>query len=179
MPMAATKVWTIEELHRLPDDGNKYELVHGDLFVTPAPTPDHETIIARLGRLLDRYVEAQALGHVYLARTVVQHQGSEVEPDLTVRQPPAPRSTGSDAPIPILVVEVLSPSTRRRDLGEKRDFYLEVGVDEYWIVDPDLRAITSVRSNRGDISTRDILTWAPLGAREPLVVGVAKVFAED
>ena len=50
---ATTKVWTLEELHSLPDDGNKYELIRGELFVTPAPTNDHETISARLTRLLD------------------------------------------------------------------------------------------------------------------------------
>jgi hypothetical protein len=49
---AATKVWTLEELHSLPDDGNKYELIHGELFVTPPPTDPHETIAARLTRLL-------------------------------------------------------------------------------------------------------------------------------
>ena len=47
-----TKVWTLEELHSLPDDGNKYELVHGELFVTPPPTVDHEEIAARLDRVL-------------------------------------------------------------------------------------------------------------------------------
>ncbi|MGQ0647188.1 MAG: Uma2 family endonuclease [Gemmatimonadaceae bacterium] len=51
--------WTLEEMHALPEDGNKYELIHGELLVTPAPTNDHETIASRLARLLDRYVESQ------------------------------------------------------------------------------------------------------------------------
>ena len=56
--MASTKVWTLEELDALPEDGNKYELVRGELFVTPPPTYDHETILARLTRLIEPYVAA-------------------------------------------------------------------------------------------------------------------------
>src|SRR3954464_1486124 len=71
----ATKLkrWTLEELHSLPDDGNKYELIHGELFVTPAPSDGHETISARLTRMLDPYVEAQGLGFVYRPRAVFSH----------------------------------------------------------------------------------------------------------
>lgn len=46
------KPWTLDEVHRLPDDGNKYELVNGEFFVTPPPTDGHETILARLTALL-------------------------------------------------------------------------------------------------------------------------------
>ena len=61
-----TKVWTLEEVHSLPDDGNKYELVRGELFVTPPPPGGtHETILARLSRILDPYVESQKLGLVF------------------------------------------------------------------------------------------------------------------
>ena len=89
-----TKVWTLEELHSLPDDGNKYELVHGDLFVTPAPTVQHEEILVRLTRILAPFVTENGLGEVYHPRAVIQFQGSEVEPDLMVRQShPDPPST--------------------------------------------------------------------------------------
>ena len=173
------KVWTLDELHSLPDDRNKYELVHGELFVTPAPTVDHETIIARLARLLDPYVAANDLGYVFRPRAVVQHAGSEVEPDLMVRQAPAPRSRWDEAPVPILVVETLSPSTRRRDRHQKRDFYLEVGVEEYWIVDPDARAITSIRAGRQDVTTSTSLGWQATGVATPLVVDLAEVFGSS
>src|SRR3954463_14218381 len=103
MHMAAeTKRWTLEEVHRLPDDGNKYELVRGDLFVTPPPSEDHETILARLSRLLDSYVEQHALGMIYHRRSVVRFEGSEVEPDLMVRQPRSrPVKDWVDAPVPV------------------------------------------------------------------------------
>ena len=84
-----TKRWTLEELHGLPeDDGNSYELAYGELWVTPAPTDRHETILARLARILDPYVEAQGLSLVYRARAVIRvGRDVEVEPDLMVRQP--------------------------------------------------------------------------------------------
>ena len=119
MPAQQTKRWTLAELHRLPeDDGNKYEVVRGELFVTPPPTVDHETIAARLARVLDPYVERHGLGLVYRPKAIVRvRPHSEVEPDLMVRQPPVRRGTSWDsAPTPILVVEILSDSTRRRDL---------------------------------------------------------------
>src|SRR4051812_24209058 len=128
----ATKRWTLEELHSLPDDGNKYELIHGELFMTPPPTDNHETIAARLSRVLDPYVAAHALGFVYRPRAVLRFEKSEVEPDLMVRrQHPKPKGSWDDAPIPILVVEILSPYTWRRDFDQKRALYLEAGVAEY------------------------------------------------
>lgn len=179
MHMAATtKVWTLEELHSLPDDGNKYELVHGELFVTPPPTDDHETISAVLTRLLDPYVAANGLGLVYHPRAVMRLHRSEVEPDLMVRQRQGTHGAPWDgAPLPILVVEILSNSTRRRDLMQKRDFYMEVGVPEYWTVDPERAEIRVVRPRQPDVVTRDELVWAPAGARSPLTIRVADVFA--
>src|SRR6516164_7222845 len=108
---AAIKHWTLDELHRLPDDGNKYELVRGELFVTPPPSDDHETILARLSRMLEPFGAAQRLGFVYHPRAVVRAEGSEAEPDLMVRgSKPAGGRDWDDAPIPILVIEVLSGS---------------------------------------------------------------------
>src|SRR5215470_17543781 len=74
---AAIKHWTLDELHRLPDDGNKYELVRGELFVTPAPSVGHETILARLSRALEPYVAQHGLGFVFHPRAVVRAEGSE------------------------------------------------------------------------------------------------------
>ena len=181
MRMATIKKrWTLAEVHSLPDDGNKYELVRGELFVTPPPNDPHETIIARLARVLDPYVEAQALGYVYRPRAVVRYDGSEVEPDLMVRQPhPAPTKTDADwntAPKPILIVEVHSGYTRRRDRVQKRSLYMDAGIAEYWMVDPDLRVITVVRSGREDEVVSEALTWAPAGASEPLTFALTRVF---
>ena len=176
MLMAATKTWTLDELHSLPDDGNTYELVHGELFVTPAPAPIHEVVSVRLTRLLTPYVAQHNLGDVVHPSAVIQHEGSQVEPDLTVRTVPAADTPWTEWPIPILVIEILSPSTRRRDGEHKRDFYLEVGVPEYWIVDPELRTITSVRPGRRDVVARESLQWEPAGVATPLVVDLVSLF---
>lgn len=171
------KRWTLEELHSLPDDGNKYELIRGELFVTPPPTDDHETILARLTRILDRFVEANGLGHVYHPRAVFRFEGSEVEPDLMVRQ----EATGlgnawERAPLPMLIVEVLSPTTRRRDQMQKKDFYTDARIPEYWIVDPEQAAVRVVRPGEPVVMVRDTLVWQPAGVPQPLPIDVASVF---
>ncbi len=178
MEMATkAKHWTLEELHTLPDDGNKYELVYGELFVTPPPSVAHEELVTILGRILDRYVERWNLGRVYRARAVFQTPDGEVEPDLMVRQPSTRVVTKwLDLPVPELVAEVLSGSTRRRDFGPKRDFYIEQGVPTYWIVDGDARNIRVARPGQADANVDGSLSWHPPGADEPLVIDVAALF---
>jgi Uma2 family endonuclease len=172
------KRWTLEELHSLPDDGNKYELIHGELFLTPPPNDDHETILARLTRILDPYVAANRLGHVYHPRAVFRFKGSEVEPDLMVRQEaPGTGSAWETAPPPILIVEVFSPSTRRRDLMQKKDFYMEdAELAEYWMVDGDRREIRVARPGEPDQVATDILVWHPSGPSESLTIRLSDVF---
>jgi Uma2 family endonuclease len=175
----ATKLkrWTLEELHSLPDDGNKYELIRGELFVTPPPTDDHETILARLTRILDRFVEANGLGQVYHPRAVFRFEGSEVEPDLMVRQEaPGLGNAWEKAPLPMLIVELLSPTTRRRDQMQKKDFYRDARIPEYWIVDPEQAAIKVIRSGEPAVTVRDTLVWQPAGVPQPLTMDVARVF---
>jgi Uma2 family endonuclease len=172
-----TKQWTLEELHSLPDDGNKYELISGELFVTPPPNADHETTLARLARLLEPYVAAQGLGYLYHPRSVLRVGGSEVEPDLMVRQPPPRRGIEwSDMPRPILIVEVLSPSTSRRDRLQKRAFYLAQSIPEYWIVDPEHEVVTVVRPGQDDRTVDDAILWHPAGARAALTLPATEVF---
>jgi Uma2 family endonuclease len=176
---STTKQWTLEEVHSLPDDGNRYELVRGELFVTPPPIDPHETIGARLTHLLVPYVERENLGYVYHPRAVMRFEGSQVEPDLMVRQPnPNPDPTWDNAPTPILVIEIFSPGTRRRDQIQKRSIYMDAGVAEYWIVDEERRTITSVRLDREDVVAREELVWNPPGASAPFILTVARVFGE-
>ena len=170
--------WTLEELHRLPDDGNKYELVRGELFVTPAPSPEHERIAVVLTEILIDYVRQQKLGRVFHPRAVVRFRGSEVEPDIMVREWTESPVGWSEAPVPLLVVEILSDVTRRRDPGPKREFYLDVGVPEYWIVDGDARTIRVIHSGVDDVVAADALTWSPRGASEPVVIDVRGLFRE-
>lgn len=171
--------WTLEEVHRLPDDRNRYELVHGTLLVTPAPSYGHQAIADVLLDILGRYVKDETLGRVHTPRSVVRIDGSETEPDLMVR--PIPRTRPDDwqsAPLPTLVVEVLSNRSRRGDQVVKRDFYLEVGIPEYWIVDGDRRTFRVVRQGGDDIVVSDTFIWHPAGAAAALTVNVAAVFDE-
>ena len=175
MPVA-TRPWTIDDLDRLPDDGNRYEVVRGDLFVTPPPTPDHETILSRLTRVLDPYVARNGLGFVYHPHSVFRSEGSQVEPDLMVRAQVTRESGWDNAPNPLLIVEVLSPSTRRRDREQKRVFYVDAEIADYWIVDAEARTITVVRPGEKDVACAESLTWHPVGAAESLDVQVTDVF---
>jgi Uma2 family endonuclease len=170
------KRWTLAELHSLPDDGNKYELIHGELFVTPAPSDDHETMLSRLAEILARYVHANQLGLVYRPRAVFRFRGSEVEPDLMVRrEAPGIGYEWERAPLPALIVEVASPTTWRRDRTYKKDFYMEAGIAEYWMVDPDRRTVTVVRPDEADRGVEEALVWHPAGAREPLTFRVTDI----
>ena len=170
--------WTLEEMHALPEDGNKYELIHGELFVTPAPTNDHETIAARLARLLDPYVNAHGLGLLYRPRAVFRiDRDVEVEPDLMVRAPhPDRKGSWETAPLPLLVVEVVSPSSRNHDHAAKRKVYIDdANISEYWIVDGDARTLTSCVRGRADVVLDDRVTWHPSGATEPLVFDLVEI----
>jgi Uma2 family endonuclease len=174
-----TQPWTLEMLHRLPDDGNKYELVRGELLVTPPPTGEHEDMVAALAELLVPYARAQHLGRVYQPRAVVRARGSEVEPDLFIRaQVPRLGNDWQKAPVPILVVEVLSPSTRRRDFGQKREFYSDIGIPEYWVVDPEKRTVHVIAPGDEPRIVSDVLRWHPTGASEPLDVDLRALFGE-
>lgn len=179
--VTSVRRWTLHEVHRLPDDGNRYELVRGDLFVTPPPSVEHEEIAARLAAILTPYVDAQHLGYVQRPRAVLRFDGSEAEPDLLVRAK-HPTPTGRDrdwdtAPIPILVVEILSPVTARRDRGEKKALYMDAKVDEYWIVDPETLTIEVISRSAAARRVNETMPWEPKGSTEPLVFQVSALFA--
>lgn len=173
MAMPLTEPWTIEQLDRLPEDSNRYELLGGELLVTPPPSEEHETIVARLTALLVPFVAANTLGLVHHPRAVVQFGGERTEPDFMVRAESS--HTGwANAPIPILVIEVLSRSTRDRDLGTKRSFYRKAGVAAYWVVDRDATVVIQFRgTEERRISTS--LTWSPPGTLATLDIDVAKL----
>jgi Uma2 family endonuclease len=163
----------------LPDDGNRYEVVDGDLFVTPPPSQEHEEVLAVLSAVLTPYVTRQRLGRVYHPRAVVEAAGSRAEPDLMVRAVQATRSaTWASQPVPILVIENLSDATRRRDQVEKRAYYARIGVPSYWIVDRESRTIRVVRPGRPDDVCDSTLVWHAAGASEPLALDVRALFHE-
>lgn len=144
--------WTWEDYQRLPEDGQRYEIVEGVLYVTPAPTFDHQFSTYELARRLGNFVTERRLGVVLGAPFDVRlpEVADPVQPDLlyfrTGNEPQA--GDKNFRGVPDLIVEVLSPGSRRLDQKVKLDAYEKAGVPEYWLVDPGSRLIT-VRINRG------------------------------
>ena len=166
--------WTRADLDRLPEDGNKYEVINGVLFVTPPPAVPHQNLISLLNGLITPFVIANGIGVVHQARSVMVAGDSQVEPDLMVL-PHMQFTKWDEAPVPLLVVEVLSQSTRRRDLGVKRHFYIGQDVPEYWIVDRFTRSILRIRPGVEETITAS-LSWKPDGTEASLGIDVAHLF---
>jgi Uma2 family endonuclease len=144
----ATRKLTYEDFLHFPDDGRRHELIDGKHYVTPAPTTRHERLGIRLILALGNYLERHPIGELFGMRfDCVMSLFDIVEPDLAV-------IVNDQAQIitkqniqgaPALVVEIASPSTKRRDRRQKRDLYANTGVREYWIVDPDANSVTVFR----------------------------------
>jgi Uma2 family endonuclease len=141
-----------EDYARLPTgDGKRYEVLDGELYVTPAPTPLHQRLSKRLQRRLEDHFEASSVAEVFNAPIdVVLAEHDIVEPDLVVVANPGQVSSRAIEGAPLLVVEVLSPSTRAQDRGIKLRRYALLGVQHYWIVDPDAQTIECRRLEAGD-----------------------------
>jgi Uma2 family endonuclease len=163
--------WTYSDLVALPDDQLRHELIDGEHFVSPSPTTTHQEISKRLFRTLDAFVERHHLGEVLYAPFDIKLSAWTVlVPDLVFFT--AARFTDvvnekHATAAPDLVVEILSPGTRRRDLGRKRAVYDREGVGEYWIVDPDAQTITALRRPRPGEGLSDVVVHA-LAARDTL-----------
>ena len=135
--------FTYEDYARLPDD-RRYEVIDGELFLTPAPTPYHQLVKQRIEQFLLKHVESRGLGQVLDAPCdVVLSRFDVLQPDIFFVSSGRLAVIGekyiSDAPD--LVVEVLSPGARKRDRVFKSKRYARFGVHEMWIADPDKKTI--------------------------------------
>jgi Uma2 family endonuclease len=184
MPATRRHVWSIEEVERLVDERPgltpRYELVDGELLVTPAPTDRHQRIIAEFFVLLRDHVNRHNLGEVRLgpARARVTTD-SRFEPDLFVvagvdgRRPPADDSLASA----LLVVEVLSPGSGRHDRITKRRFFQRHAVPDYWVIDGDAEAFEIWRPDDERAAlVDDHVVWLPRGASVPFELDVVAFF---
>ena len=182
MGMAATKAgWTIEQLAMLPDDGKRYEIIDGELFVTPAPAWRHQRAVLHLATRLDEYLRVDPIGSVIPAPADVDFdRRTVVEPDLLVvplieGRPPR---DFTEAGRLLVAIEVLSPTTAARDRGLKRELYQRERVDEYWIVDLDARLIERWHpgEQRPEI-LRERLEWHPAGTTNRFALDITALFA--
>jgi len=146
--------WTYEDWLDLPDDGFKYEVIDGELHVTPAPSTAHQHVSARLHVAMANFVDARALGHVLAAPVGVRLPGQAVplQPDLVFV--PAARSDMIGPQhidgVPDLLVEILSPSNWPFDRRDKLQAYQAGGVPEYWLVDYRAKTIEVLVLERGE-----------------------------
>ncbi|MGH7617733.1 MAG: Uma2 family endonuclease [Gemmatimonadaceae bacterium] len=173
--------WTVADLEDLPDDGNRYEVIDGELLVTPSPALRHQVAVGELYARLRDYLLRERVGHAFVAPGDITFSLTRrVQPDVFV----VPLVDGrlpdcwADVHRLLLAVEVLSPSTVRADRVHKRTLYREEDVREYWIVDLDARTIerSTPEDRRVDVIA-DELSWQPDGAEEAFVIGVPQFFA--
>jgi Uma2 family endonuclease len=154
---------TRADLDAMPDDGRRYELLDGAVVMSAAPNNRHQGIVNRLIVALN----AAASANVRVRTApfdVVLSDHTVVEPDVLVARARDLDEAGLSGP-PLLAIEVLSPSSRRRDLGIKRDLYAESGCPSYWVVDP----------GQGD-EQPSLIAWELNG---PTYVEVARVTGKE
>ena len=135
---------TYAEYALLPQDRNRYEVLDGELFMTPSPSVRHQVAAFELASILRDHVSRHKLGRVLVApMDVMLSETNIVQPDIlflrTDRVPPGDADNVRVAPN--LIVEVISPSTAKEDREDKRTVYARHGVAHYWIVDPGLRTL--------------------------------------
>jgi len=149
--MATAPRLTSADLELLPDDGKRYELIEGELYVSKQPDWDHQYATVRLSRFLDEWSEQTGLGMVNAAPGLIFADDDDVAPDLVwiseERLTTALESDGKLHAAPELVIEVLSPGAKnqRRDRETKRKLYARRGVWEYWVVDWQQRQVEIYR----------------------------------
>jgi Uma2 family endonuclease len=179
LPDLERRDWTVEQVRALPDDGRRYEVIDGELFVTPAPSWLHQDAVIELLVLVRPYAAACALHCLIAPAEVTFAPRRSVQPDLLVVPTIDGRRAArfEDVGRLVLAVEVLSPSTARSDRHRKRKLYQSEAVPEYWIVDPAARFVERWRP--GDEEPEilvETLTWRPDAGQAALVVDVAAYF---
>lgn len=177
MPRSSTVRYTWTDYLSTPEDpSRRYEIVDGELFVTAAPRPRHQQVVANLLRVLADLAEAHDLGRVLPGPiTVHLHDELVLEPDLVFiareRLDILDPNRGAEGP-PDLVVEILSPSNRSYDRNLKRKHYLENGVAEVWILDADEHTLERWRPGDAEPETPGgTLTWSASGQSFEIVLG--------
>ena len=132
------------DLQRMPEDGNRYELYDGELYVVPSPLPIHQIVSQRLFLALPAFA-TQAGGAVFYAPfDIVLSEYNVVQPDVLYFDRESARRINVREHVrftPTIAIEVVSPSTARHDRGRKRDLFARFGVPEYWIIDADARRV--------------------------------------
>jgi Uma2 family endonuclease len=175
---------TVEDLEALPDDGNTYELIEGELIVSSAPTLTHQFVIGNIFFHVKMYLEDNPIGRVVMTPGGIFDKHNAVIPDIVFLTNEQLERIGVESHVklaPALAVEVVSPGREnsKRDRVKKLRVYGKFGVSEYWIADPEARTVEVYRPVGGALALA-----ATLGGEEeitsPLLPGfscrVSRVF---
>ncbi|HEX2659747.1 MAG TPA: Uma2 family endonuclease [Polyangia bacterium] len=181
--LARPEPFTYDDYRLLPEDGKIHELMEGDFFVSPAPSPWHQTVSRRLQAALMKALEEPGLAFVFNAPTdVILEPTSVVQPDIVVLGAAKKSFITHRAieGIPDLIIEILSPGSLDRDGHIKRKLYQRLAVPEYWIVDPDHGLIRVLRyddDSYGDRARYDRSSTATSPDFPTLELPLAPIFA--
>jgi Uma2 family endonuclease len=177
---AETLLLTYEDYCQLPDDGKRYELIGGEMYMIASPTTEHQRISFNLTVAIGTHVREQSLGSLFIApMDVVLSRRDVVQPDILFVSKDREMiitETHIDGP-PDLIVEILSPSTASLDQLVKRQLYARHGVREFWLVSPEASTVEvlelhegayrrRVLVGRGDTITSNVLEGLELALDE-------------
>lgn len=176
--------WTVDMLDALPDDGQRYEIIDGELFVTPAPSDVHQLVAAAFHRRLHDYLRPGRIARAMISPADVRRGDrarNRVQPDVfAVRLTPTGRPPYPyDLSDVLLAIEVASPSNPILDYQVKRALYLSNGVPEYWIVNAEARVVSRWRSleDPGEEFSRAV-AWTLPGMDTMLSIDLPALFEE-
>lgn len=186
MPAEKIRRWTTAEVRELMDESRpwpRYELIDGQLIVTPAPSLIHQWAVVQLWSRLNGYLSREPVGIPMISPSDLElEEGHITQPDVFVV--PLPQSGRHPRSWPevrtlLVAVEVLSPGNARYDRVDKRKFFQRVAVPEYWVVDLDARVIERwTPSDARPEIVDDALIWKPAGAATPFSLDLPAYFAE-
>ncbi len=174
--------WTLEMLHDLPEDGNRYELIDGELLVSPSPSITHQRALGLLHSVVRAYLLRISGFEVFFAPSAITFsRRRELQPDLLVIKLIDGRPVRTFASVRELAlsVEILSPGTARNDRYKKRPVYQEQNTGEFWIIDQSGELVERWRPDDELPEVLiDQLEWQPDATREPLIIDLRRFFAE-
>jgi len=174
------RIYTVEDYMKL-DDGQRYELIGGELIMVPSPSTKHQRITGKIYRLLSDFAEKNQLGEIFDAPMDVVLENQVIQPDILYISKDRSSIIGelNIQGAPDLVVEVLSPSTATHDRKKKSRLYFKHGVKEYWLVDPDVKFVDVYVAGEkewrwmGAFDQEDVLTTELLPGLE---ISLAEIF---
>lgn len=183
MSMPLAKYYTADDVRALPDDGIRYETVHGELLMTPAPGGRHQPFLSDLHSILYSYLAAHGIkGVLWSPADISFDSDSLVQPDLFVADIAAFLRSGrwEDVRTLFLVVEVASRSSAKADRVTKRRLYQEQRIPEYWVVDIEQQQVEVWTPDAEfPVVKRERLVWRHPTLNADCTVDLARLFAEN